>query len=85
MYADAVIIGEAEGQWEKVIDDVRHDTLQTVYRQDSRPSLNLTRIDRSIFEGSTRDTDRGGTRLSFSLRVLRRAKLLWGNTDETTH
>jgi hypothetical protein len=31
MYADAVIIGEAEGQWEKVIDDVRHDTLQTVY------------------------------------------------------
>ncbi|MDH3821728.1 MAG: radical SAM protein, partial [Gammaproteobacteria bacterium] len=51
MYADAVIIGEAEGQWEKVIDDVRHDTLQTVYRQDSRPNLNLTRIDRSIFEG----------------------------------
>ena len=51
LYADSVVIGEAEGQWESVIDDARHGTLQTFYRQSDRPNLNLTRIDRSIFAG----------------------------------
>lgn len=51
LYADAVIVGEAEGQWETVIDDARHGSLQTFYQQSDRPSLSLTRIDRSIFEG----------------------------------
>lgn len=50
-YADAVVIGEAEGQWQTVIDDVRHGTLQRFYRQDHRPDLNLTRLNRDIFKG----------------------------------
>lgn len=51
LYADAVIVGEAEGQWETVLDDARHDTLKTFYRQDSRPDLDRARFDRSIFRG----------------------------------
>ncbi len=51
LYADAVIIGEAEGQWPAVIDDARHGTLQRFYRQAQRPDLALTRLDRSIYEG----------------------------------
>jgi radical SAM superfamily enzyme YgiQ (UPF0313 family) len=51
LYVDAVIIGEAEGQWETVIDDARHGTLQRFYRQEDRPDLSLTRLDRGIFAG----------------------------------
>ena len=51
LYADAVIIGEAEGQWETVIDDARHGTLQRFYQQEHRPDLSLTRLDRGIFAG----------------------------------
>jgi len=51
LYADAVVIGEAEGQWDAVIDDARHGTLQRCYRQVSRPDLRQTRVDRSIFAG----------------------------------
>ena len=38
-YADAVVVGEAEGLWPRVVDDVRHQTLDRVYRQAARPSL----------------------------------------------
>jgi radical SAM superfamily enzyme YgiQ (UPF0313 family) len=51
LYADAVVVGEAEGQWETVIDDARHGTLQRFYQQAERPDLGLTRVDRSIFAG----------------------------------
>ena len=51
LYADSVIIGEAEGQWECVIDDARHHTLQRFYRQATRPDLALMRLDRSIYRG----------------------------------
>ncbi len=50
-YADAVVVGEAEGQWDTVIDDARHGTLQSVYRQTARPDMSLARFDRSIFKG----------------------------------
>ncbi len=50
-YADAVIVGEAEGQWRSVIDDARHGTLQDVYQQAERPDMSLARYDRSIFSG----------------------------------
>ncbi|MCZ7582644.1 MAG: B12-binding domain-containing radical SAM protein [Deltaproteobacteria bacterium] len=33
-HADAVVIGEAEPVWEALIDDVRHGTIQPVYRSD---------------------------------------------------
>ena len=50
-YADAVVVGEAEDQWETVIDDARHGTLQRFYRQEHRPDLKLTRLNRDIFRG----------------------------------
>jgi len=51
LYADAVVIGEAEEQWATVMDDARHGTLKQFYRQPERPSLDKTRLDRSIFLG----------------------------------
>ena len=51
LYADAVIIGEAEAQWQSVLDDARHGTLQQFYQQPQRPDLALTRLDRGIYAG----------------------------------
>ncbi len=51
LFADAVIIGEAEGQWQTVLDDSRHQTLQQFYFQEHRPDLSLTRLDRGIYAG----------------------------------
>ena len=50
-HAEAIVIGEAEGQWPRVIEDFRAGRLQRVYRQDGRPALHGVRPDRSIFEG----------------------------------
>ncbi|HEX8683194.1 MAG TPA: radical SAM protein [Ardenticatenaceae bacterium] len=50
-YAEATIIGEAEGLWHQVIEDFRSGRLQRFYKQPSRPSLSGLRLDRSIFEG----------------------------------
>jgi radical SAM superfamily enzyme YgiQ (UPF0313 family) len=50
-YAEAVVIGEAEGIWPRVIDDARHGKLEKFYRQPSRPSLNGLRPNRTIFRG----------------------------------
>lgn len=38
-HADAVVIGEAEGVWPKVIEDFKANQLQRVYQQRERPSL----------------------------------------------
>ena len=51
LYADAIVVGEAEGQWESVIDDARHGTLKRIYQQPERPSLDQTRLDRGIYRG----------------------------------
>jgi radical SAM superfamily enzyme YgiQ (UPF0313 family) len=50
-YADAVVVGEAEDLWPRVVDDFRHGRLEPIYRQPSRPSLRGTRCDRRIFRG----------------------------------
>jgi radical SAM superfamily enzyme YgiQ (UPF0313 family) len=50
-YAEAVVTGEAENTWPRVIDDLRHGTLQPHYHGESRPSLDDIRIDRTIFRG----------------------------------
>ena len=50
-YAEAVVIGEAEGSWPQVIDDLRHGTLQKRYQGSERPVLDAIRSDRSIFAG----------------------------------
>ncbi|MEO6444282.1 MAG: radical SAM protein [Gemmatimonadaceae bacterium] len=51
LYAEAVVIGEAESLWEQVLDDARHRQLQKFYRSERRPSLEALRPDRSIFRG----------------------------------
>ena len=50
-FAEAIVIGEAEGVWPQVIEDFRNGRLQRVYRQGRRPSLAGLRVDRSIFAG----------------------------------
>lgn len=50
-YAEAVVTGEAEELWPRVLDDARHGTLQKFYRSESRPSLRGLKPDRSIFRG----------------------------------
>ncbi|MGH7953670.1 MAG: B12-binding domain-containing radical SAM protein [Limisphaerales bacterium] len=50
-YAEAVVCGEAEILWPRVIDDARHNRLEKFYRQSGRPSLTQLKPDRSIFRG----------------------------------
>jgi radical SAM superfamily enzyme YgiQ (UPF0313 family) len=50
-YADAVVIGDAEGLWEQVVSDVRRVQLRRIYRQASQPSLKGPPPDRRIFLG----------------------------------
>lgn len=50
-YAEAVVCGEAETLWPRVIDDARHGRLEKFYRQTERPSLADLKPDRSIFRG----------------------------------
>lgn len=50
-YADAVVIGEAEGVWEQVLADAGRGALQAVYHNPQRPTRLIARPDRSIFAG----------------------------------
>jgi radical SAM superfamily enzyme YgiQ (UPF0313 family) len=50
-YAESIVIGEAEGIWQTVLDDFRNGNLRRVYKQADRPSLAGLRPDRSIFTG----------------------------------
>ena len=51
LYAESVVVGEAERLWPAVIDDYRHGTAQKFYRQPGRPDLKGSRPDRRIFRG----------------------------------
>jgi len=50
-YAESVVVGEAEGVWESVIDDLRHGTLQKRYEAAEQPNLDRIRPNREIFRG----------------------------------
>lgn len=50
-YAEAVVVGEAEGLWPQVIEDFRTGNLQKFYRLPARPSLQNVKPDRSIYRG----------------------------------
>jgi radical SAM superfamily enzyme YgiQ (UPF0313 family) len=50
-FADAVVIGDAEGLWEQVVQDAQAGRLQRVYRQSGYPPLGGVVPDRSIFRG----------------------------------
>lgn len=49
-YAESLVLGEAEDIWSTIIDDLRHGALQKRYHG-GRPSLESTRVNRSIFMG----------------------------------
>src|SRR5262249_27915329 len=49
-YAEAVVMGEAEGVWGEVIDDLRHGTLKRCYHGERQPILRV-RADRRLFKG----------------------------------
>ena len=51
LHAEAVVCGEAEVLWPRVLDDARHGRLEKFYRQEERPSLAGLKPDRSIFRG----------------------------------
>lgn len=51
LYAEAVVLGEAEDVWPRVIDDARHGKLERIYRAGAQPPLSRAGYDRSIFEG----------------------------------
>src|SRR5688572_31597497 len=50
-FADAVVIGDAEGVWEQVVRDAREGTLQKTYRALEPQPLAGLRFDRGIFRG----------------------------------
>jgi radical SAM superfamily enzyme YgiQ (UPF0313 family) len=50
-FADAVVIGDAEGLWEQVVQDARAGRLQRRYCQSERPSLKGATPDRTVFRG----------------------------------
>ena len=50
-FADAVVVGEAETVWPRVLDDFRHGRHERLYRVAGRPLLNGLRPDRRIFRG----------------------------------
>ncbi len=50
-YADAVVLGDAEGLWEGLVEDARRGRLQRVYQQQDQPPLAGVRYDRCIFKG----------------------------------
>ena len=50
-HADAVLVGDAEGYWEQMLQDAEAGQLQRIYRSDNQVDLSDYRIDRSIFAG----------------------------------
>lgn len=50
-HAEAVVCGEAELVWPRVVEDARENRLGKFYRQDGRTSLTGLKPDRSIFRG----------------------------------
>ena len=50
-HAEAVVCGEAEELWPRVLDDARHGRLEKFYRQTGRASLVKLKPDRTIFRG----------------------------------
>lgn len=52
-HADAVVIGQAEKLWERVVEDARRGRLQRIYRHDNRDVIEYARPDGSILEGKS--------------------------------
>lgn len=51
LFADAVVIGDAESVWPEILEDARRKGLKPIYRGDGLRPLEGLRFDRSIFAG----------------------------------
>lgn len=51
LFAESVVVGEAEGVWETLIHDFQKGRLQPFYKAEKRPSLSGVRPERRLFEG----------------------------------
>ena len=51
LHADVIVVGDAEGAWERLLDDFKHDRLQRVYTGGNASILDNFRVDKSIFKG----------------------------------
>lgn len=50
-YADAIVIGDAEGSWETLLQDFQDNRLKRIYQGGNERSLEGVVLDRTIFEG----------------------------------
>jgi len=50
-YADSIIIGDAEGSWQRMLEDFENDNLQKRYSGGNDKALSEYKINRSIFKG----------------------------------
>lgn len=50
-HADAIVIGDAEGSWEQLLEDFKNDRLQRVYTGGNERPIDDFTLDRSIFAG----------------------------------
>ena len=50
-FSDAVVIGDAEAVWQRVLDDAENNTLAPVYQGEEFPCLDGIKFDRSVFAG----------------------------------
>ena len=50
-HADAIVVGDAEGSWEQLLDDIRNDRLQRLYSGGNTRPIDDFTLDRSIFNG----------------------------------
>jgi radical SAM superfamily enzyme YgiQ (UPF0313 family) len=51
LYADAIVIGDAEGLWWQILEDAKNDCLKPIYSQAKDPALGGVIPDRDIFKG----------------------------------
>ncbi len=50
-FADAVVLGDAEGVWGQLLQDLQRGNLQSRYQSPALPSLQKVRYDRRLFQG----------------------------------
>lgn len=50
LHADAVVVGDAEGAWERLLEDFKNGSLQRLYQGGNTQPLTDYRVDRSIFQ-----------------------------------
>jgi radical SAM superfamily enzyme YgiQ (UPF0313 family) len=50
-YADSVVIGDAEGAWPRLLEDLEHGSLKRIYGETCYPDISKTYYDETVFTG----------------------------------